>query len=97
MGYGPDTNVDGRDLARIIRKARRLAAEAYEKAGATMDRFTAEIRENGYNIGYIRGWERGNTKNPEALKVASGLGFSWWGREESNLRPPRCQRGTLAN
>ncbi|MGQ9779214.1 MAG: hypothetical protein ACUVRM_04950 [Bacillota bacterium] len=50
MGYGPDTNVDGRDLARIIRKARRLAAEAYEKAGATMDRFTAEIRENGYTL-----------------------------------------------
>ncbi|MDI6871236.1 MAG: tyrosine-type recombinase/integrase [Bacillota bacterium] len=29
------TNVDGRDLGRVIRNARRLAAEEYEKAGAT--------------------------------------------------------------
>lgn len=29
------SNVDGRDLARVIRKARQLAAEGYEKAGTT--------------------------------------------------------------
>lgn len=36
------SNVDGRDLARVIRKARQLAAEAYEKAG--MSRSEAQAK-----------------------------------------------------
>ncbi|MBT9260224.1 MAG: tyrosine-type recombinase/integrase, partial [Clostridiales bacterium] len=36
------SNVDGRDLARVIRKARNLAAEAYEKQG--MSRSEAQAK-----------------------------------------------------
>lgn len=50
MGYGPDTNVDGRDFARIIRKARAWRRRYTKKAAAALDRFTAEIRANGYTL-----------------------------------------------